>query len=321
MSQHHRQSPAQSVPPVIDAIVNALRGFLIGVVELIPGVSGGTVALVVGVYERALAAISDAIGVVKPAAKGEGAQVGARFRALDWLLIIPAGAAMVVAVFAMAGPLTAFVTDYEQTARSLFFGMVAVSVSVPLSMVYRPDLTSKPWVWLLFVLGAVLAFIGTGFTAAPVEQLNAPMVFFAAMVAVTALMLPGLSGSFLLLALGLYAPVMGAVAERDWAVILTFVAGALLGVALFARVLRWLLEKHRTVALVTMAGLMVGSLRALWPWQDADANLLLPASGAELATSLFWVVVGAAVVGLMLGAERRLRHFSGTRHVVTEDAR
>lgn len=320
MSQQHQPASAQSAPPVIDAIVNALRGFLIGVVELIPGVSGGTVALVVGVYERALSAISDIISVVKAAVTGKRSEVRPRFRALDWLLILPAGVAMVFAVFTMAGPLTTFVTDYEQTARSLFFGMVAVSIYVPLSMVYPPDLRSKPWVWVLFAVGAVLAFIGTGFTAAPVESLNPLVVFFAAMVAVMALLLPGLSGSFLLLALGLYAPVMGAVADRDWAVIFTFIAGALLGIALFARVLRWLLSKHRTVSLVTMAGLMLGSLRALWPWQDDQANLLLPADGGELATSLLWVLVGGALVAVMLVAERRLSHFSGTRREIVEEA-
>ncbi len=320
MSQQLRQTSTQTAPPVIDVIVNVLRGFLIGVVELIPGVSGGTVALVVGVYERALTAIGEAIGVVKPVLKGQGSQVGAKIRALDWLLIIPAGLGMVIAVFGMAGPLTTFVTEYEQTARSLFFGMVVVSIVVPLSMVYRPDLKSKPWVWLLFVVGAILAFIGTGFTAAPVEQVNPPMVFFAAMVAVMALMLPGLSGSFLLLALGLYAPVMGAVSDRDWGVIVTFMAGALIGVALFSRLLGWLLAQHRTVTLVTMAGLMLGSLRALWPWQDADANLLAPETGGELAGAVVWVLVGGAIVALMLVAERRLQHFRGTRHEVVGPA-
>lgn len=320
MSPTQHQTPTKSASPVIDIVINALRGFLIGVVELIPGVSGGTVALVVGVYERALQAISDIFSVLKSAVTGPRENVGARVKGLDWLLIIPAGLAMVFAVFAMAGPLTTFVTEYEQTSRALFFGMVVVSISVPLSMVYKPDLKSKPWVWILFAVGAVLAFIGTGFTAAPVEQLNLVIVFFAAMVAVMALLLPGLSGSFLLLAMGLYAPVMGAVADRDWAVIGTFVLGALVGVALFARVLRWLLSVHRTVTLVTMAGLMLGSLRALWPWQDADANLLLPADATDALSVIGWVLLGAALVGVMLFAERRLQHFGGTRNEVSEAA-
>ncbi len=285
-----------------EVIANAVRGFLVGMVELIPGISGGTVALVVGIYERLLDQASALFAAVK-AMFTDRQSVPARLRSLDWALLAPVAVFMVVAVFVMSGPLTTFVTTYPAVSRALFLGMVAVSVIVPLRMVYAPDLKSKPWVWILFVLAAIATFIGTGFTAAPQEDPALPIIFVAAAIAVCALVLPGVSGSFFLLAVGLYEPVMGALSDRVWSVIGVFILGALTGIVLFIRVLRWLLDRHRTVALVTMAGLMLGSLRALWPWQDGDANLLAP--GADWPQMLMWTLLGAGVVALMIYIEYR----------------
>lgn len=303
------RSPAGKVGEVV---ANLIRGFLIGLAELVPGISGGTVALVVGIYERALDAGMSLIDAAKSLFSDRSA-VGAKVRAIDWWLLVPVGISMVAAVFSMSGVMHAFVTDHAQVARALFLGMVAMSIVVPLQMVYKPDLAAKPWVWVIFAAAAVATFFATGFTAAPVEDPPLVAIFFAAMFAVIALIMPGVSGSFLLLALGLYAPVMGSVSNREWDVIGVFILGALIGIVLFVRVMSWLLAKHRTVTLVTMAGLMLGSLRALWPWQDNDATLLAPESAGDLFTSLGWVLLGAAIVGLTLIAERRLSHRSGAR--------
>lgn len=302
-------SPAGKVG---ETIANFIRGFLIGLAELVPGISGGTVALVVGIYERALNAGMSLIDVAKSIFQDRPA-VGSKIRAVDWWLLIPVGMAMITAVFSMSGVMHTFVTQHEQTARALFLGMVAMSILVPLQMTYKPDLKAKPWVWVFFILAAVAAFFATGFTAAPVENPPLFVVFLAAMFAVIALIMPGVSGSFLLLALGLYAPVMGSVSNREWDVIGVFVLGAGVGLIVFIRTMSWLLSNHRTITLVTMAGLMLGSLRALWPWQDSEAALLAPTSGADLAANLGWVVLGVAVVGFTLIAERRLAHRSGAR--------
>lgn len=292
---------------IVEIIVNAIRGFLIGMAELVPGISGGTVALVVGIYERALKAATDIMDTIK-ALFTDRSNVGAKFRQWDWILLLPIGAAMVLAVFSMAGVLSDFVNNHTEVARALFLGMVAVSIAVPLRMVYAPDLKKKPWVWILFVVGAIATFIGTGFTSAPQENPSLLIIFLAAAVAVMALILPGLSGSFLLLAFGLYGPIMESLSNREWNVIGIFILGALTGLVLFVRVLRWLLSEHRTVTLITMSGLMLGSLRALWPFQDGDANLLPVADWSVFV----WTLLGAAIVALALWAETRLPHFSGS---------
>ncbi|NLF91266.1 MAG: DUF368 domain-containing protein, partial [Corynebacterium marinum] len=143
---------------------------------------------------------------------------------------------------------------------------------------------------------------GTGLTSAPQDNPPLIVIFLAAAIAICALVLPGVSGSFFLLAVGLYAPVMGAISDREWPVIFTFMAGALVGIALFIRVLTWALEKHRTISLTLMAGLMLGSLRSLWPWQSDTADLLSP--GGNVLAIVGLVVLGAVIVAVFIVADR-----------------
>ena len=292
---------------LVEIIANAIRGFLIGMAELVPGISGGTIALVVGIYERALQAASDILDTFK-ALFTDPKTFGQKFRQWDWILLLPIGVAMLFAVFSMSGVLSNFVTNYPEVSRALFLGMVAMSIMVPMRMVYQPDLKSKPWVWAFFVVAAIITFFGTGFTAAPQENPSLLVIFAAAAFAIIALVLPGVSGSFLLLALGLYAPVMESISNREWSVIGVFALGALTGLVLFVRILNWLINEHRTVTLITMSGLMLGSLRALWPFQDANANLLPVANWSVFG----WTLLGAAIVALTIWLETRLPHSSGS---------
>lgn len=284
---HHY--PAKTPRTPLHVVANLIRGALIGMAELVPGISGGTVALIIGVYERAL---------------NTGNQLLRRqFSQVDWVFLIAVGAGMVTAVFSMSTVLVTFVEGYPELARGLFLGMVAVSILVPLGMMDPKDLRRRlPVVIPLFIVGAVLAFLGTSFTSAPQENPSLLIIFLAAAVAVCALAMPGLSGSFLLLAFGLYNPIMTSLSERDWAVILTFMAGALVGIALFIRGLTWVLENHRTLTLALMSGLMLGSLRALWPWQSEDADLLAPGDNVWAVVGV--VVIGAAIVAAFIIADR-----------------
>lgn len=284
---HHY--PAKTPRTPLHVVANIIRGALIGMAELVPGISGGTVALVVGIYERAL---------------NTGNQLFRRqFRAVDWPFLLAIGVGMVAAVFTLSTVLHDFVENSPEFARALFLGMVAVSIWVPVAMMDPKDVSRK-WklVIPLFLGAALLSFFGTGFTSAPQDDPSLFVVFIAAAVAVCALVLPGVSGSFFLLAVGLYAPVMGAISDREWPVIFTFLAGAVVGIALFIRILTWALEKHRTVSLTVMAGLMLGSLRSLWPWQTENAELLSP--GGNVLGVVGLVVLGGAIVAVFVVADR-----------------
>ncbi len=284
---HVYPKPTPRTPFAI--ILNLVRGALIGMAELVPGISGGTVALVVGIYERALNAGNQLIR--------------RQFSKVDWWFLIAVGVGMVTAVFTMSTVLVNFVEGHPELSRGLFLGMVAVSILVPVGMMDPRDLRRRlPVVIPLFLIGATVSFVVTGFTSAPREDPSLLIIFFAAMLAVCALVMPGLSGSFLLLAFGLYTPVMGSLSDREWDVIIVFMLGALLGVVLFVRALTWILEHHRTLTLTLMSGLMLGSLRALWPWQSGDADLLAPASNVAAVVGM--VVLGAAIVAVFIVADR-----------------
>lgn len=290
-------------PSALTIILNAIRGGLIGLAELVPGVSGGTIALVTGVYERVLYNANVFLDGMKTLTKGR-AKAGQRFRDVDWWLLIPMLIGMGLIVVLLAGPMKDFVTHQPIAARALFLGMVMVSIAVPMLMIDWKS-SSASWAKVLPVMGifAVLTFWATGFTSTTQREPNLIIVFLAAAVAICALVLPGVSGSFFLLAVGLYEATLGAVDERNFTYLGVFALGALTGIVLFVRLLEKMLNEHRTVTLAAMAGLLLGSLRALWPWQDDAAGLLAPGENIGGAIGLF--VLGAAIVAAMIVAERR----------------
>ena len=296
----------------VDVGANAVRGFLIGMAELVPGVSGGTVALVTGVYDELVESAANAVGALGRVARGPDRAAAARqgVRDVRLRLLVPLLLGMVAAVLSVAGTMEAFVAEHPEAARGLFLGLVVVSIVVPVRMA-RSEGGSFSWREGALVLGAaVLAFALVGLAGgAVVEDPPLPLVAAVAAVAVCALVVPGVSGSFLLLAVGLYSATLTAVDERDLAYVAAFGLGAVVGLATFVRLLQWLLEHHRRATLLTMAGLMAGSLRALWPWQDG--------SGAEAGTGalvapydpvglpLLLAALGAAVVAVVVVVQAR----------------
>ncbi|WP_151641344.1 DUF368 domain-containing protein [Corynebacterium sp. 11A] len=282
----------------VEILNNAFRGALIALAELVPGVSGGTIALVVGVYERAISA-GDGILAACKALLSDRKEAANRFKNLDWALLIPLVGAMAITILLMAGVMASFVENQPEIARGLFLGMVAASIVVPLRMVDAAALRRKRISAIIaFTLAAIVTFIATGASSAPQSDPALPVYFFAAMVAVCALVLPGVSGSFLLLALGLYQPVLNAVHERDLTVMGVFFLGAVTGIALFIKLLNYLLTAHRTLTLITMSGLLLGSLRALWPWQNDAAEAMAP-DGNMLIVFAFTLLGVVIVLGLV----------------------
>ena len=260
--------------------LNAIRGALIGMAELVPGISGGTVALIVGIYERALHNANDLIS--------------GRFKEVEWGFLISVAVGMFLAVFGFSSLLHSFVENQVSLSSSLFLGMVLVSIIVPLSMLSR---RTSPSAIISFVVAAIAIFFVTGYTSDPMDNPSYIVIFLAAMIAICALVLPGVSGSLMLLTMGLYQPIIGAVSDRNFAVIGVFALGALCGLAAFVKVLNYLLDTHRDPTLAAMAGFMLGSLRALWPWgadQDASTPLIL-----------LMIVLGGIIVAAFIVADAR----------------
>ena len=215
-------------------------------VETVPGVSGGTMALVVGIYERLIAQGAHLVAAARgllPGAAGGDVAPREELRRLDWGLLLPVALGMVLAVVAASQVLPGLIEDHPVGARAVFLGMVAASVAVPLRITGRLRGLRE---WALVVLAFAATFAVSALPPAAGEgRPPMPLVGLAAAIAVCALVLPGFSGSFLLLVFGLYEPTLRAVRDLDLAYIAVFGLGAVLGLASFVSVLTWLLEHHR----------------------------------------------------------------------------
>jgi putative membrane protein len=289
---------------VIDTLLNFVRGSLIGIAELIPGISGGTIALVTGVYQRVIDSAAEAVrGIVLVLrfSKTNFAKATTHFKAISWSLLIPMLVGMVTAIFVAAGIVEPLLEQYPTATKALFAGLIAASLFVPIT------LSGMGWKishYLVLLLSSVAAFAFTSIPRAADADPSFIVIMVSAAFAVCALVLPGISGSYLLLALGMYAPTLAAVNDRDFGYLGTFVLGAIVGLASFVSLLQWLLAHKLKMTMVVMTGLMIGSLRALWPWQDESGGVMLPEVGFGLELLMFGV--GSAVVFSLVVLERRI---------------
>jgi putative membrane protein len=299
---------------VIRWLIDFVRGALMGAAEVVPGVSGGTIALIVGIYRTLIEQAAHLVGALRmlvssEARQGQGvvAAFWGEIRAARWSILIPVGVGMLTAVLVGAAVLEPLIDEYPVESRAVFSGLVAAGIIVPASMVAR----TKAGAWrakdfAVAALAAAFAFLITGIPPGTIEDPNPLVIMASAAIAVCALVLPGLSGSFILLTIGLYETTLNAVNERDWAYLATFAFGAAIGLATFVSVLQWLFDHKPRPTLVVLTGLMAGSLRALWPWQTEDRELLAPSGDVGQVVLLF--LAGAAAVLLLLWLERKLRH-------------
>jgi putative membrane protein len=289
---------------VIDTLLNFARGSLIGIAELIPGISGGTIALVTGVYQRVIDSAAEAVrGIVLVLrfSKTNFAKATTHFKSICWSLLIPMLVGMVTAIFVAAGIVEPLLEQYPTATKALFAGLIAASLFVPIT------LSGMGWKishYLVLLLSSVAAFAFTSIPRAADADPSFIVIMVSAAFAVCALVLPGISGSYLLLALGMYAPTLAAVNDRDFGYLGTFVLGAIVGLASFVSLLQWLLAHKLKMTMVVMTGLMIGSLRALWPWQDESGGVMLPEVGFGLELLMFGV--GSAVVFSLVVLERRI---------------
>jgi len=275
-----------------------VRGFFMGAADIVPGVSGGTVALVFGIYERFLDAIRTGAGALGSLAKGDVKSFIAKLKDVDWMFFIPLIVGIGVAFVGLSGVIEGLLHDHPELMAGLFFGLVLGSIWVAWRLL--KDRTTQDLIIMLAV-GAVM-FVLLGFSAGPAVAPPLWTYFGAGAIAICAMILPGISGSFLLLMMGMYAALLGAVHDRDLLPIIVFMVGATIGLAIFSTFLGKLLDRAHDTVIAVLIGLMIGSLRVLWPWPygvgviSDDAAESIPGTGLDFpAMSDFW---GPALLGL-----------------------
>ncbi len=238
-----------------------LKGMAMGAADVVPGVSGGTIAFISGIYEELLASIK-AIGPDTLSTLREHGPIAA-WRQFNGDLLATLLAGIITSVVLLVRPITWALEHQPVLIWAFFFGLIAASVYLCGALVKKWNTT--PLVGL-FAGTAVAVIIGL-MQAAPAQN-SMLFFFFAGSIAICAMILPGISGSFILLLLGAYAPVMAAIKGLDIPIILIFGGGCLAGLMAFSRVLSWLFLRHHDVAVATLTGFLLGSLTIVWPWKE-----------------------------------------------------
>lgn len=283
-----------------------------GAADVVPGVSGGTVALLLGIYDRLVGQIAQLSAAAGQVLRGRVRRGLAAARQADWGFLVALQAGIAVAVVGLVEVVRWLMDEQPVGLSAAFFGLVAVTVVTTRSQVsrWRVGLVG------IFVVVAALVFVLLGVRAGSVADPAAVVIIGAGALAICAMILPGISGAFVLLLLGLYDPITEAVSERNAGTVVLFGLGAVIGLAVFSRLLQRLLERWRDAMIAVLMGLMAGSLRVLWPWPVGDADsggFGNAALGAPPASDLAVAVVAAAAAAAVAMGLHRL----GTRHAAS----
>ncbi len=259
-----------------------------GAADVVPGVSGGTVALVLGVYARLIDTARAGVEVLSTLLRGDRNRAWARLRGFDWGFAVPLVVGAGAAVVALSSVIDRLLTDEPEAMAGLFFGLVGASVVVAWGLLTRPGVG-----WALVAAGVGgLFFWLLGLQSEPVADPSTLVLFGSGAVAVCALLLPGISGAFILLIMGVYPAVIAAMDDRAWSDLAPVGAGAVVGLALFSNLIGKLLDHWHDPTLAVMTGLLLGSLRVLWPW-PAGVGVISRHPGAAVdGTDLGWAPVG-----------------------------
>ena len=245
-----------------DYAVLMLKGMGMGAADVVPGVSGGTIAFIVGIYDELINSIKSInLESLKLFFSGKWATFWKKING-NFLFFLLAGIG--ISVFSLAKLITWLLVNQPILVWSFFFGLVLASTW----FVSKDIKEWKSWkTWVAFVIGAVVAFYITVATPAETPS-NLLFIFLCGAIAICAMILPGISGSFILVLLGKYFFIMDAVKTLDVVGIAVVGAGACIGITSFSRILSYALAHFRNITLAVLTGFMLGSLNKVWPWKE-----------------------------------------------------
>lgn len=267
-------------------------GLTMGLADLIPGVSGGTIAFLFGIYDELLYTIKLITGKVpKLMLSGKFKQA---FKLIPFGFLLPLGIGIGMAIFGLVQIVTFLLDTQPVLVWSLFFGLVLGSAYIVSTRITHWTVQRV----LLLLFGFGLTFVVVGLPSVG-GSTNPLAVFLTGAIAITAMILPGISGSLIMVLLGQYKIIINAVAERDIAVLASFAAGAVIGLALFVRLLTWLLKHYHLAVIATLVGVMLGSLRRIWPWQTTNSSDVTSNVMPAFSISLIWPIA-LFVVGFFI---------------------
>lgn len=274
-----------------DYVGLTLRGICMGASDIVPGVSGGTMAFILGIYE-------ELIDSIRTVGRPQFIQALLRFRLkeafqiLNWKFLVAVALGILIAIFTLARGLEWLLLNQPIYLWSFFFGLVLASVYTVSKRVSK----WSPALITATAVGTIAAFILVGLVPAQTPDTWWFLILSGAC-AICAMILPGISGAFILVLLGKYQFVLNAVNQRDFVSLIFVAIGAAIGLISFAQILGWLFKQYHDMTVAVLIGLMIGSLRKIWPWkldvawlQDAAGAFVLDSHGERIITqqTLTW---------------------------------
>ncbi|MCH2033447.1 MAG: DUF368 domain-containing protein [Tenacibaculum sp.] len=244
-----------------DYFLISLKGIAMGAADVVPGVSGGTIAFISGIYEELLQSISNIkLGLLKTL-KNDGFK--AAWTELNGNFLLSLFIGIIVSFLSLAKVISWLLETHPILLWSFFFGLVLASIIYVAKQIEKWNVISI----LLLIATTAMAYIITTLPPLVSEDSSMPFIFLAGAIAICAMILPGISGSFILVLLGAYKPVLNALTNKDIPVIVVFMLGAITGLLSFSRVLKWLFANYKNFTLAALTGFIIGSLNKIWPWK------------------------------------------------------
>ncbi len=266
------------------------KGFCMGAADIVPGVSGGTMAFILGIYEELIDAIS-LFGRKKFWSDIVHGKIHSALTLPRWGFLLSIGCGVLAAMLLLAKPLEHMFATNPVPVWGFFFGLMCASVLVVGARISK----WRPLLITALIIGAIAAYVIVGLV--PVQTPNEPwFLVVCGAIAICAMILPGISGAFLLVILGKYEFILSAVNNRDIVSIGYIGIGAVVGIIAFSQILGVLFKRYHDMTVALLTGLMIGSLRKIWPWKIGEQNML-PDLNADTFTIIGIMCIGALLVG------------------------
>ncbi len=255
-----------------------------GTVDIVPGVSGGTVAFITGIYPRLIHGINQIRNEAQDVLKSPK-QLPNSIKNIDLEFFLPLVAGIAIALFLLSGIMSYFLENFPANTFALFTGLIFASAY----MLFKTLKDHNNYNAFALFMGITVAYLLSGLTAITIAH-TLPIIFVSGAIAICAMLLPGISGAFLLVLMGQYEFVITAIHERNILIITIFGLGAILGLAVFSKLVDILLNKHKTITLYALTGLMIGALRV--PYLEITQNI----AQTTYSYIAYFIILGAGIV-------------------------
>ena len=247
---------------LIDYVIISLKGAAMGAADAVPGVSGGTIAFISGIYEELIDTISGVNLSLFSTLKKQGFK--AFWEQLNGNFIFALLLGILISFISFMRLAKYLLENHPILVWSFFFGLVLASILFVAKQISEWNFATV----LLLIIGAVIAFYITTLQPMVTENSSPLFIFIAGALAICAMILPGISGAFILVLLGAYKPVLEAIHDKNFKLLIILIAGAVVGLLSFSKILNWLFNNYKNFTLAVLTGFILGSLNKIWPWKE-----------------------------------------------------